>query len=86
MLAGGNTAFAGFRERFEVEAIQQGTCAGVTRELRLHGHRDPSTRVNTCWDGGSIMASLATFRDGAPWVTRARYEEYGPKLVHRKCL
>lgn len=36
------------------------------------------------WIGGSILASLSTFEKMA--ITRAEYNERGPRIVHRKCF
>ena len=36
------------------------------------------------WIGGSIVASLSTFQQR--WITKQEYDEFGPDIVHRKCL
>lgn len=44
----------------------------------------PPERSISCWIGGSILASLSTFTE--MWVSQAQYDEYGPAIVHRKCV
>ena len=41
-------------------------------------------REYAVWAGGSILASLDTFR--GMWVSRDEYGEYGPQVVRRKCF
>ena len=36
------------------------------------------------WIGGSILCSLSTFQ--RQWVSKKDYEEYGPSIVHQKCI
>jgi len=44
----------------------------------------PPERKNSTWIGGSILASLATFRK--MWVSREEYRECGASIIHRKCF
>ena len=42
---------------------------------------DPAVTV---WAGASAFADAE--RDEALWITREEYDEYGPAIVHRKCV
>jgi actin beta/gamma 1 len=44
----------------------------------------PPERRCSAWIGGSILASLSTFQ--AMWISKQDYNEFGPSIVHRKCL
>ena len=41
----------------------------------------PPERKESAWVGGSILASLATFKN--MWVSRSDYEEQGARILHR---
>jgi len=41
-------------------------------------------RKYTVFVGGSILASLATFKD--MWITKEEYDESGPGIVQKKCV
>jgi actin-related protein len=43
----------------------------------------PPERLYSAWIGGSILASLSSFEQ--MWITRREYDEYGPRIVNRKC-
>ena len=42
----------------------------------------PQERLYSTWIGGSILASLDTFRK--MWVSKKEYEDEGKKIIHRK--
>eukprot|EP01083_Nonionella_stella_P189914 703374_1 len=44
----------------------------------------PPERKYMAWIGGSIMASLSSFHFDC--ISKQEYEEYGAKIVHRKCF
>jgi actin-related protein len=44
----------------------------------------PEDRKYSVWIGGSILASLSTFRQ--MWIVKPEYDETGPSIVHRKCF
>ena len=44
----------------------------------------PEERKYSVWMGGSILASLSTFKD--MWISDEEYAEFGPSIVHRKCF
>jgi actin len=78
VLSGGSSMFPGFAQRLEFE---------LTR--RLPGNMKvkvsaPEQRKYAVWCGASVLASLKSFRE--MWITKAEYEEFGVKVVHRKCV
>ncbi|KAJ7814432.1 actin 1 [Mycena olivaceomarginata] len=78
VLCGGNTLFPGLPERLTKE-LRKLAPPDVTVEIHA-----PRERKYSAWMGGSIMASLSTFRK--LWCSRQDYDEFGPAVVHRKCL
>lgn len=77
VLSGGNTMFPGLAQRLHKEI-----------QLKL-----PSEEVHVvaslerkygAWLGGSVMSSLTAVR--GRFITAGEYEEYGPSIVHRKCV
>ncbi|OXB71908.1 UNVERIFIED_CONTAM: hypothetical protein H355_005523 [Colinus virginianus] len=56
-------------------------CCSIRLQIRISA---PPERMFTTWIGGSILASLATFK--MMWVPRQEYEEYGANQLHRKTL
>lgn len=75
VLAGGSTCISGFGDRLLAEV--RGKAPSQTR-IRISA---PPERIHSAWAGGSILASLATFKN--MWVTRSEYEEYGKEILHR---
>ncbi|XP_035216201.1 actin-85C-like [Stegodyphus dumicola] len=76
LLSGGSTMFPGMEQRLHHELkhmcpFDVHVCA-------------PKERRYAAWVGGSILGSLSTFRDIC--VTRSEYNDYGPRIVHRKCF
>mmetsp|Transcript_3599 Transcript_3599/g.5229 ORF Transcript_3599/g.5229 Transcript_3599/m.5229 type:complete len:458 (-) Transcript_3599:143-1516(-) len=78
VLAGGTTCMPGFGDRLLSEVRSR---APAHTRIRISA---PPERIYSAWAGGSILASLATFKN--MWVTRADYEEYGDSLMHRAAL
>jgi centractin len=78
VLAGGTTCMPGFGDRLLAEVRSR---APAHSRIRISA---PPERIHSAWAGGSILASLATFKN--MWVTRAEYEEYGDSLMHRGAL
>eukprot|EP00557_Chaetoceros_sp_GSL56_P012516 CAMPEP_0176486518 /NCGR_PEP_ID=MMETSP0200_2-20121128/5608_1 /TAXON_ID=947934 /ORGANISM="Chaetoceros sp., Strain GSL56" /LENGTH=473 /DNA_ID=CAMNT_0017883219 /DNA_START=331 /DNA_END=1752 /DNA_ORIENTATION=- len=76
VLAGGSTCLPGFGDRLLRETRVK--CPVHTR-IRISA---PPERVHSAWAGGSILASLATFKD--MWVTREEYEEHGSRILHSR--
>ena len=67
-----------------------GTADRMQRELQMVAPATtvkivaPSDRKYSVWLGGSILASLSSFSD--MWITQKEYNEYGPLIVHEKCI
>ena len=78
VLAGGSTLLAGFGDRLLYEVRQR---SPAHTRIRISA---PPDRIHSTWVGGSILASLATFKN--MWVSRSEYEEFGTSLLHRKSL
>lgn len=78
VLAGGSTLTPGFGDRmlYEVRARSP----SHTR-IRISA---PPERIHSAYVGGSILASLATFKN--MWVSRAEYEEKGSTALHKSVL
>ena len=76
VLSGGSTLFTGFGDRllYEVRKI-----APRDTKVRIFA---PQERILSTWLGGSILASLTSFK--SMWVTRAEYHEHGKSIVYRK--
>ena len=78
VLAGGSTCTPGFGDRLLAEVRSR---APTHTRIRISA---PPERIDSAWAGGSILASLATFKN--MWVTRSEYEEYGSSILHRGSL
>lgn len=78
VLAGGTTLLPGFGDRLLYEVRQR---APERTRIRISA---PPERGESAWVGGSILASLATFKN--MWVGRSEYEEYGSSILHRGSL
>jgi centractin len=78
VLAGGSTLFPGFGDRMLFE--MRSRSPSHTR-IRISA---PPERLHSAYVGGSILASLATFK--SMWVSRAEYEEHGSVVLHRADL
>jgi actin-related protein len=65
VLSGGNTMFEGFPERFLKE-----TKASLPNETKPRIFA-PQSRDTMCWEGGSILASLPSFKN--MWITKKDY-------------
>jgi actin-related protein len=78
VLSGGSTMFEGFTQRLknELEAL-----APINTQINITA---PLERKYTAWIGGSIFASLTGFQE--MYISKAEYEEEGPRIVNRKYL
>ncbi|CAF1515678.1 unnamed protein product, partial [Didymodactylos carnosus] len=76
VLSGGSTLFRGFGDRLlgELKRI-------APKEVKIKISA-PRERVYSTWIGGSILASLDTFKK--IWITKREYDNEGAKVVHRK--
>lgn len=77
VLAGGNTMFQGMQERLKKELVALAPTA-----VKVNVIASPERRY-AAWIGGSILASLSTFK--GMWITKDEFGEAGPAIVHRKC-
>uniref|UniRef100_A0A7E4URU8 Actin-related protein n=1 Tax=Panagrellus redivivus TaxID=6233 RepID=A0A7E4URU8_PANRE len=75
VLSGGSTMFQGFGDRLLSEMKQR---LPKDAKVRIVA---PQERIYGTWIGGSILASLDTFRK--IWVTKKEYED-DPKVIFRK--
>lgn len=71
VLSGGSTLFRGFGERLLAE-VRRHKLAPKDTKIRIVA---PPERLFTTWIGGSILASLGTFKN--MWVSRQDYVEDG---------
>ncbi|ETW00596.1 hypothetical protein H310_07170 [Aphanomyces invadans] len=78
ILSGGSTLFPGFGDRLLSEVRKK-----APKDIKIRISAPPARQYST-WIGGSILASLATFK--TMWITKAEYEEHGASIVHRKTI
>ncbi|KAF5402587.1 Alpha-centractin [Paragonimus heterotremus] len=78
ILTGGGTMFKNFPERIRKELINM-VPSGVNVKVLASPERKYSV-----WIGGAVLASLSSFND--MWVTREDYEEFGPGIIHQRCI
>ncbi|KAL5022846.1 hypothetical protein ScPMuIL_002001 [Solemya velum] len=76
VLSGGSTLFKGFGDRLLSEVRK---LSPKDIKLRISA---PQERIYSTWIGGSILASLDTFKK--MWVSKREYNEEGVKAIHRK--
>lgn len=76
VLSGGSTLFQGFGDRLlnEVRSL-------APKNIRIRISAPPERKFST-WVGGSMLASLDTFKK--MWVSKAEYEEEGASILHHK--
>ena len=77
VLSGGSTMFPGIADRLQNEIS---TLAPDSTKVKILA---PPERQHSAWSGGSILASLSTYRQ--KWISKQEYEESGSSIVHRKC-
>ncbi|KFO85443.1 Alpha-centractin, partial [Buceros rhinoceros silvestris] len=76
VLSGGSTLFKGFGDRLLSEVKK---LAPKDVKIRISA---PQERLYSTWIGGSILASLDTFKK--MWASKKEYEEDGARAIHRK--
>jgi len=76
ILAGGSTMFDGLGDRLLSEVRK---LAPRNTKIKIWA---PPERILSTWIGGSILASLATFKN--MWISRAEYDEHGANAIFRK--
>ena len=75
VLSGGSTLFNGFGDRLLHELRRHPTSPRETK-IRIAA---PPERLFSTWIGGSILASLATFK--SMWITKEDYQENGARVL-----
>ncbi|XP_047306695.1 actin-66-like [Impatiens glandulifera] len=78
VLSGGSTMFPGIADRMSKEII-----ALAPHRMEINVFAPPERRYSV-WIGGSIFASLSTFKKSL--IKKVEYDEFGPSIVHRRCL
>ncbi|CAJ0581540.1 unnamed protein product, partial [Mesorhabditis spiculigera] len=76
VLSGGSTMFQGFGTRLLADMQK---LAPTDTKVKISA---PQERIHSTWIGGSILASLDTFR--RMWVSKSEYEDEGKKIIHKK--
>lgn len=76
VLSGGTTMFQGFGDRLLSEVKKL-----APRDIKIRISAPPDRKFST-WIGGSVLASLATFKK--MWVSKEEYDEDGNAVLHRK--
>ena len=70
--------FPGLRERIKKELTLL-----ASTDVRINVVSPPE-RKYSAWLGGSILASMNDFNKIC--ISLGEYDEYGPSIVHRKCV
>jgi centractin len=78
VLSGGTTLLPGLGDRLLYEVRAR---APERTKIRISA---PPERRDSAWVGGSILASLTTFKN--MWIGRSEYEEYGSSILYRGSL
>ena len=78
VLAGGNSLFPGFQDRI---ASEMGSYEADPNNWGAKVIAEPE-RKEAVWIGGSILASISTFKDSS--VSKGEYLEKGSQLVSLK--
>jgi len=74
VLSGGTTLMKEFGPRLLFEVRKE-----APKDIKIKINC-PQERLYSTWLGGSILASLATFKD--MWVSKKTYDEEGPRALH----
>ena len=84
VLSGGSSMFPGLADRLQKElTLQEGIGPMVPNNTKVKVIAPPERKYST-WIGGSILASLSTFK--SMWISKEEYDESGPSIVHKKCF
>jgi len=78
VMSGGTTMFPGMADRMHKELV---SLAPHTMKIKIVA---PPERKYSVWIGGSILASLQSFK--TMWITKQEYQESGASIVHKKCF
>nr|QGN00925.1 Arp2D [Drosophila pseudoobscura] len=87
VLSGGSTMFPGFPSRLEndlkklfLERVLQRDAENMPKfKIRI---KDPPTRKNNVFNGGSVLANVTKDRDDF-WMSKEEYEEQGLKVLDK---
>ena len=77
VLSGGSTLFPGFGDRL-LNEIRKHPLAPRDTKIRIAA---PPERIYSTWIGGSILASLGTFK--SMWLTKAEWQEQGARILSK---
>ncbi|CAE7496488.1 ACTR1A [Symbiodinium microadriaticum] len=80
VLSGGSTLFAGFGDRL-LNEVRKHPLLPKDTKIRIAA---PPERLYSTWIGGSILASLATFK--SMWVSKQDYQENGASVLSARSL
>lgn len=80
VLAGGSTMFPGFGDRL-LNEVRKHSLSPKDTKIRIAA---PPERLFSTWIGGSILASLSTFK--SMWISKADYLEHGSRILISKQL
>lgn len=80
VLAGGTTMYTGFGERL-LNEVRKHPLAPKEAKVRIAA---PPERLYSTWIGGSILASLSTFK--SMWISKKNYQEEGNRLITGRVL
>ena len=78
VLSSGLTMCPGFSDRMQKEVTY---IAPSTSDIQVIV---PDERKCAAWKGGSLLASLSTFKE--MWISKQEYYESGPSIVQQKCF
>jgi len=78
VMSGGTTMFPGIADRMHKELV---SLAPHTMKIKIVA---PPERKYSVWIGGSILASLHSFK--TMWITKQEFQESGASIVHKKCF
>ncbi|CAI6365539.1 unnamed protein product [Macrosiphum euphorbiae] len=79
VLSGGTTMYPGIVDRLQKEIT---VLAPSTMKIKIIA---PSERRYSVWIGGSILASLSYFTNLPSTISKQKYNESGPSIMHRHC-
>lgn len=75
VLSGGSTLFKGFGDRL-LNELRRHPISPKETKIRIAA---PPERLFSTWIGGSILASLATFK--SMWITKEDFQEQGTRIL-----
>nr|AAW26861.1 SJCHGC08419 protein [Schistosoma japonicum] len=78
VLSGGSTLFPGFSQRLEHELRKLNS----STNRRILVHKKQNDQKYAVWIGGSILASLSSFKE--IYIKKKEYDECGAGIVHTR--